>query len=86
MTTQLKISNCLKESLDLLRRHLREAGFAPMATALPLRSVPCHLLGECFTQGPAPSSLAGCVPARKAGSEAVRSRSLLTRPTQDYQH
>lgn len=56
-TTQQTISNRLKESLDLLRRRLREAGFAPMAAALPLLPEPCALLGDCYAQGSAPVDL-----------------------------
>lgn len=77
-TTQQTISNRLKESLELLRRRLREAGFAPLAAALPLLPGPCALLDDCYCQGPAPEGMAAKVfeglarGAGQAGRESAR--------------
>lgn len=81
-TTQQTISNRLKESLELLRRRLREAGFAPTAAALPLLPEPCALLDDCYMQGPVPEGMAAKVfeglarGAGQAGRESARAAAV----------
>ncbi|MCK6472129.1 MAG: sigma-70 family RNA polymerase sigma factor [Planctomycetes bacterium] len=60
-TTQQTISNRLKESLELLRHRLREAGFAGLAATLPVLPGPCDLMDEVYTQGGPPPGLANRV-------------------------
>lgn len=57
-TTQQTISNRLKESLEVLRHRLREAGFAGLAATMPVLPGPCGLMDEVYTRGGPPPGMA----------------------------